>query len=43
MDWLPPFDNEENWMDLHGEIWKQLRGIDTFLLERVTYQQWEYY
>jgi dihydrofolate reductase len=43
MDWLPPFDDEEKWRDLHGEMWKQLKGIDTFLLGRVTYQQWEYY
>lgn len=43
MDWLPPFDNEELWKDLHQEMWNQLEFVDTFLLGRVTYQIWEKY
>lgn len=41
MDWLPPFNNEELWKDLHEEMWKQLNSVDTILLGRVTYQIWE--
>jgi dihydrofolate reductase len=43
MDWLPPFNDEKSWKDLHGEMWNQLRSVDTFLLGRVTYQIWEKY
>ena len=43
MDWLPPFDNEEAWKDLHQEMWNQLNNADTMLLGRVTYQIWETY
>jgi dihydrofolate reductase len=43
MDWLPPFDNEELWRDLHREMWSQLADVDTFLLGRKTYQIWEQY
>lgn len=43
MDWLPPFNNEELWKDLHEEMWNQLRTVDTLLLGRVTYQIWEKY
>ena len=41
MDWLPPFNDEKSWKDLHEEMWNQLRSVDTFLLGRVTYQIWE--
>jgi len=43
MDWLPPFNDEELWKDLHEEMWNQLKSVDTFLLGRVTYQIWEKY
>jgi len=43
MDWLPPFNNEELWRDLHEEMWNNLRTTDTLLLGRVTYQIWEKY
>ena len=43
MDWLPPFDNEALWKDLHADMWKNLRKVDTLLLGRVTYQIWEKY
>jgi dihydrofolate reductase len=43
MDWLPPFNNEELWRDLHEEMWNNLRTVDTLLLGRVTYQIWEKY
>jgi dihydrofolate reductase len=43
MDYLPPFNDEKSWKDLHEEMWNQLRSADTFLLGRVTYQIWEKY
>lgn len=43
MDWLPPFNDEELWKDLHEEMWNQLNSADTLLLGRVTYQIWEKY
>jgi dihydrofolate reductase len=43
MDWLPAFDNEEAWKDLHQEMWNQIENADTMLLGRVTYQIWETY
>jgi len=43
MDWLPAFNDEEMWKDLHEAMWNQLRSVDTFLLGRVTYQIWEKY
>jgi dihydrofolate reductase len=43
MDWLPPFNNEQLWRDLHQEMWNQLTNVDTFLLGRKTYQIWEQY
>lgn len=43
MDWLPPFNDEEIWRDIHEEMWNQLRSVDTILLGRVTYQIWEKY
>lgn len=43
MDWLPPFNDEKSWEDLHEEMWNQLRSVDTLLLGRVTYQIWEKY
>lgn len=43
MNWLPAFDNEELWKDLHKEMWNVLDSADTILLGRVTYQVWEKY
>jgi dihydrofolate reductase len=43
MDWLPPFDSEEAWKDLHQEMWNQIDNADAMLLGRVTYQIWETY
>ncbi len=43
MDWLPPFNNEALWKDLHADMWKALNKVDTILLGRVTYQIWEKY
>ncbi len=43
MNYLPPFDNENLWKDLHQEMWNQLNSVDTLLLGRVTYQIWEKY
>ncbi len=43
MDYLPPFDNEALWKELHQEMWNQLNSTDTLLLGRVTYQIWEKY
>lgn len=43
MDWLPDFKNEELWEEMHAEMWKQLRTVDTILLGRLTYQIWERY
>lgn len=43
MDYLPPFNNEEIWRDIHQEMWRELENADTILLGRVTYQIWEKY
>jgi dihydrofolate reductase len=43
MDWLPPFNDEEKWKDIHEEMWTQLNSTDTILLGRITYQIWEEY
>src|SRR5688572_24077028 len=43
MDWLPPFNDEALWKDIHEEMWSQLRSVDTLLLGRVTYKIWETY
>lgn len=43
MDYLPPFNDEKMWKDLHEEMWKNLEGADTFILGRKTYQIWEKY
>lgn len=43
MDYLPPFNNEELWKDLHQEMWKNLETADTFILGRRTYQIWQQY
>lgn len=38
---------EMDWISVDDQVWEyvndQLRSVDTFLLGRVTYQQWEYY
>jgi len=33
MDWLPPFNDEELWKDIHEEMWNQLRSVDTLLMK----------
>ncbi len=43
MDWLPAFNDEALWKDIHEDMWKQLGAADTLLLGRVTYQIWEKY
>jgi dihydrofolate reductase len=43
MNWLPPFDDEETWRDIHEDMWNLLDNVDTMLLGRVTYQIWEKY
>jgi len=43
MDYLPPFNEEKMWDDLHGEMWKNLNAADTFILGRRTYEIWEKY
>ena len=43
MNWLPPFENEEIWKDIHEEMWNLLESVDIILLGRVTYQIWEKY
>jgi dihydrofolate reductase len=43
MDYLPPFNDEKAWEDIHREMWNNLNSVDTFLLGRVTYQIWEKY
>jgi len=45
MKWiyLPSFNDEKMWKDLHEEMWKNLEGADTFILGRKTYQIWEKY
>jgi len=43
MDWLPPFNDEALWKDMHRQMWKNLRSVDTLLLGRATYQIWEKY
>jgi dihydrofolate reductase len=43
MDYLPPFNDENMWKDLHEEMWKNLEAVDTFILGRRTYQIWEKY
>ena len=43
MDYLPSFNDEKMWKDLHEEMWKNLEGADTFILGRKTYQIWEKY
>ena len=41
MDYLPPFNDENMWKDLHEEMWKNLTLADTAILGRRTYQIWE--
>lgn len=43
MDYLPPFNDENMWKDLHEEMWRNLDAADTFILGRKTYQIWEKY
>jgi len=43
MDWLPPFNDEALWKDIHKQMWKNLKSVDTLLLGRATYQIWETY
>lgn len=43
MDYLPPFNDESQWADLHQEMWKNLKTVDTLILGRRTYQIWEKY
>jgi dihydrofolate reductase len=43
MDWLPPFNDEALWKDIHKQMWEHLRSVDTLLLGRATYQIWESY
>ncbi len=43
MDYLPPFNDEKMWSDLHEEMWKNLDSADTIVLGRKTYQIWEKY
>jgi dihydrofolate reductase len=43
MDYLPPFNDERMWKDLHDEMWRNLASVDTFILGRRTYQIWEKY
>jgi dihydrofolate reductase len=43
MDYLPPFNDENMWKDLHEEMWKNLEFADTAILGRKTYQIWEKY
>jgi dihydrofolate reductase len=43
MDWLPPFNDETLWEDIHEEMWNQLKKVDTILLGRKTYQVWKKY
>ncbi len=43
MDWLPAFNDEALWKDIHEEMWRTLNQVDTILLGRVTYQIWEKY
>ena len=43
MDWLPPFNDDDLWKDIHAQMWETLRSVDVFLLGRVTYQIWEKY
>ncbi len=43
MDWLPAFDNESMWQDIHDEMWTALDRVDAFVLGRTTYQIWEKY
>lgn len=43
MDWLPPFDDERLWKDVHAEMWNVLENVDTFVLGRRTYEIWEKY
>jgi dihydrofolate reductase len=43
MDWLPPFNDDALWEDIHKKMWENLRTVDTLLLGRATYQIWEKY
>ena len=43
MDWLPPFNDDALWRDIHKQMWANLNSVDTLLLGRVTYQIWEKY
>lgn len=43
MDWLPPFNDEALWKDMHKQMWENLRSVDTLLLGRATYRIWETY
>jgi dihydrofolate reductase len=43
MDWLPPFNDDALWKDIHKQMWNNLRSVDTLLLGRATYQIWERY
>ncbi len=43
MDYLPSFNDENSWRDLHEEMWKNLDATDTIILGRKTYQIWEQY
>jgi dihydrofolate reductase len=43
MDWLPPFNDDALWEDIHKQMWDNLRLVDTLLLGRATYQIWEKY
>jgi dihydrofolate reductase len=43
MDYIPPFNDERMWHDIHEEMWKNLEAVDTLILGRRTYQIWEQY
>jgi len=42
MDWLN-LAKPDGWKDRHADLMQQLKSADTFLLGRVTYQEFEQY
>lgn len=38
MDYIPSFNDERMWHDIHEEMWKNLEAVDTLILGLGTYQ-----
>jgi dihydrofolate reductase len=39
--WVPMMENKSEALEIHNDMWKILKSVDTFLLGRVCYQLWE--